>query len=425
MSFVISSLSRLLRVIYLCCSRQTFEEGEFDASHAKPNCRPASARESPDRRSSKNCHIFSTIFYIPHAPVNMTDPASSRVFIKGLPPTITDVEFRKHFSQNGREVTDAKIFPNRRIGYVGYRTPEDAQKSVKYFNKTFMRMSRIGVEIARPAKSSGDQQRSGNAPTARRASQGRLAEAGVKRKRESETKNNDDPKLREFMEVMKPKSKKKAWETDAVIQDKQEDMNPSKSGEKPEEGSTDDDYEDVPRKSKRTKADVKDGAARPSSELPEYEPGEDVDGHGDDAPDDQTTRPDDQKVSNTMASDADWARSRTSRLLGLLDDEDEDTTNEPRSRDVASDIEFTIERPAGLEAPAVESSMPTPPSDEHEVEHESKENVNADIQAVRSSMRLFVRNLSYDVQEEDLEAEFASYGTLDEVCLGLLPSAFA
>jgi multiple RNA-binding domain-containing protein 1 len=75
--------------------------------------------------------------------------ASSRIFIKGLPPTISDDEFKKHFSTK-HEITDAKLIPHRRIGYVGYKTPEDAAKAVKYFNKSFIRMSKIGVEIARP-----------------------------------------------------------------------------------------------------------------------------------------------------------------------------------------------------------------------------------------------------------------------------------
>lgn len=75
--------------------------------------------------------------------------ASSRVFIKGLPPTISEDEFKKHFSAK-HEITDAKLIPHRRIGYVGYKTAEDAAKAVKYFNRSFIRMSKIGVEIARP-----------------------------------------------------------------------------------------------------------------------------------------------------------------------------------------------------------------------------------------------------------------------------------
>ena len=82
----------------------------------------------------------------PHTTPTM---ASSRIFIKGLPPTISEEDFRKHFSSS-LEITDAKLISHRRIGYVGYKTPEDAAKAVKYFNRSFIRMSKIGVELARP-----------------------------------------------------------------------------------------------------------------------------------------------------------------------------------------------------------------------------------------------------------------------------------
>ena len=74
---------------------------------------------------------------------------ASRIFVKGLPPSLTEDEFKKHFSAK-HAITDAKLIPHRRIGYIGYKTPEDAAKAVKYFNRSFIRMSKIGVEIARP-----------------------------------------------------------------------------------------------------------------------------------------------------------------------------------------------------------------------------------------------------------------------------------
>ena len=75
--------------------------------------------------------------------------SSSRIFIKGLPPTISEDDFRKHFAAK-HEITDTKLISQRRIGYVGYKTPEDAAKAVKFFNRSFIRMSKIAVEIARP-----------------------------------------------------------------------------------------------------------------------------------------------------------------------------------------------------------------------------------------------------------------------------------
>jgi RNA recognition motif-containing protein len=122
--------------------------------------RKVAARKS---RQSWTCHkllhhsFFSTnlfsFFYLQRRyrhPVMESE--SSRIFVRGLPPTMSEADFKTHFGKY--EVTDARLFPQRRIGYVGYKSPEDAQKAVKYFNRTFIRMSKIGVELARPVRCS-------------------------------------------------------------------------------------------------------------------------------------------------------------------------------------------------------------------------------------------------------------------------------
>lgn len=93
---------------------------------------------------------FASHFYLSRPQLLLHAPVmeSSRIFVRGLPPKFTEDDVRKHFAKY--PVTDVKFFPHRRIGYVGYKTPEDAAKAVKYFNKTFIRMTRIFVEVARP-----------------------------------------------------------------------------------------------------------------------------------------------------------------------------------------------------------------------------------------------------------------------------------
>ena len=76
------------------------------------------------------------------------------MFVKNLPPTLTEADFRRHFLSNGKgqEITDVKLISKRRIGYIGYKSPQDAAKAVKYFNRSYIRLSRISVE---PAKTVG------------------------------------------------------------------------------------------------------------------------------------------------------------------------------------------------------------------------------------------------------------------------------
>lgn len=71
------------------------------------------------------------------------------MFISGLPPKLSTNALRNHFS--GRfEVTDAHVIPNRRIGFLGFKSNNMAQNAVDYFNKTFINMSKISVEMAKP-----------------------------------------------------------------------------------------------------------------------------------------------------------------------------------------------------------------------------------------------------------------------------------
>ena len=75
----------------------------------------------------------------------------SRVFVSGLPPSFSNEQLRKHFSTRF-QVTDAHVLPKRRIGFVGFKDPDMAQQAASYFNKSYMKMSKISVEIARPVR---------------------------------------------------------------------------------------------------------------------------------------------------------------------------------------------------------------------------------------------------------------------------------
>lgn len=77
---------------------------------------------------------------------------SSRVFVSGLPPTFSNDQLKKHFSSRFN-VTDAHVLPKRRIGFVGFKDPEMAKQAAGYFNSTYVKMSKISVEIARPVRS--------------------------------------------------------------------------------------------------------------------------------------------------------------------------------------------------------------------------------------------------------------------------------
>src|ERR1700733_2322320 len=73
----------------------------------------------------------------------------TRVFISGLPPNLTSEQLGAHFAMR-YQVTDAVVVPNRRIGFVGFRNYTLAKNAVKYFDKSYIRMSKISVDVAKP-----------------------------------------------------------------------------------------------------------------------------------------------------------------------------------------------------------------------------------------------------------------------------------
>ena len=337
---------------------------------------------------------------------------SSRIFIKGLPPSITEADFKKHFSSGGREVTDARLFANRRIGYVGYKTPEDAQSAVKYFNKTFVRMSRIGVEVARPIGESNPGRTGGRAPTAPKEQPSMPIDA-VKTHNDADKQTpEDDPKLKEYLEVMKPKSKKRTWENDDAAQANTEAPVDDENQMTIEAGASDDEYEVVPRKAKRTKVDdppVEQPTAETIMEDAEATPTANAEENGQ-----QDAAP------QGPVSDADWARSRTSRLLGLLDDdEEEEENNRPKAR-AASVSSSDMDVEPTKSGPSKATTSTDKPAPAAAVDDSAQPDADAEPTGVRASMRLFVRNLPYDVQQEDLQSEFASYGNVEEVSTTVL-----
>ena len=79
---------------------------------------------------------------------------SSRLCVKGLPVHMTEKRLKEAFSAAAKEqVTDAKIMKlksgvSRKFGFIGFSTPEAAERARKYMDKSYLDTSKIGVEFA-------------------------------------------------------------------------------------------------------------------------------------------------------------------------------------------------------------------------------------------------------------------------------------
>ncbi|GAB1310294.1 Multiple RNA-binding domain-containing protein 1 [Madurella fahalii] len=336
---------------------------------------------------------------------------SSRIFVKNLPPTISEAEFRKHFSAEGREVTDVKLIPHRRIGFVGYRSHEDAARAVKYFNKSFIRMSRVAVDLAKPIADSASRPAAKDAAgrDSIKLSLPKPSVPGVDptedanpKKRKRQVPDEADPKLQEYLEVMGHPTKKSRDE-EAPGGSFQLDLTPALPSAVLEAGESDDEYEDIPTRPLKTPIQAilarAESFAAPVADGEPPLPG---------PPDEPATEASQVPAD---ATDDDWLRSRTSRLLDLVDPDDPEflTRPAPSVPDVvpASEVQ---EQPHGGPAANADglngaAGGEVGPKDAAKL--------------VEKTSRLFLRNLSYTVTEDDIREHFGKFGNLEEVNLPL------
>lgn len=343
--------------------------------------------------------------------------------MKGLPQSLSVDDFKRHFS-NQSAITDAKFIPHRRIGYVGYETPEDATKAVKYHNKSFIRLSKIGVELARSVEDqyalrlgiiSANSSKREHANIQQQLPTVAHSHREKKRKREGPAEDGGKPKLQEFLQVMQPPSKSSMWENqDAAISQVSAHLIPKAKNKAIREARSDEVYEHVPKKRKQRESEEENVMPAeppvpedvPSTEAGRLSSNRDL---SQEAAQEATHEP---SIKSLAASDADWIRSRTSRLLGLVDDDDLQPTALPE--DASTEKVGLTEVPELVKERSVsDTSVQT--DEELEVERAILGNEAA------GNGRLFVRNLTYTTTKEDLRKHFedGGHGTVEEVSQGL------
>jgi multiple RNA-binding domain-containing protein 1 len=218
-------------------------------------------------------------------------------------------------------------------------------------------------------------------------------------KRKRSDVDEADPKLKEFLELMQPTSKSKSWTT---RRDDSEIEPPTKmqAVEVPE-AESDGEYEVVPktlRKKSPAKLDLPKQSAVQTDPIPES--------NVVDPPSATDSITADSYGAN--ATDDDWLRSRTNRLLDLVEPEAIFAAmRDPASADVGVAVQTNEEPVAdtddGEQGPQVVEKV--------------EEKTDAIIEAIKANGRLFVRNLPYTATETDLREHFAAYGSLEEVCM--------
>lgn len=218
-----------------------------------------------------------------------------------------------------------------------------------------------------------------------------------------------DPKLQEFLEVMQPGSKSKAWTSKDGIEEPPTKM---QAMELPEEES-DEEYEMVPKKARNSSREASPAKVAVPAVIAPVAEVVDTTELADEIP--VIGAAETQPTVGLDATDDDWLRSRTSRLLDLVNPEDMvvDEVVPTASKAIQSTEAAEPAAPADVAMEDVDKHI----SDGAEVAKEVTGSTDATMDAIRESGRLFVRNLPYTATEDELRVHFEKYGALEEVCI--------
>ncbi|KGQ92134.1 multiple RNA-binding domain-containing protein 1 [Candida albicans P37005] len=342
----------------------------------------------------------------------------SRLIVKGLPKYYTEEKLREFFSKQG-DVTDVKLMKkrngeSRKFAFIGYKSADAAERAVKYFNKSFIDTARIEVEFAKtfsdPTVPLSFKEKRKREEQKLKDEQERLLEqelrAQAKKQKTKSTSEIDDeiasnPKLREYMEVMKPSHQVKSWANDTIadgsggpsVQDLENALNGNNESPVDKsnievvntvEDASDDEYNDFKELSNKhgeNEDEEEEEEMMSLGDLPTNEENKDKNESGENL------------AANENISDLEWLKSRSTRIK----ENGEVPEIVPEVKEVNEVTEVTQQSDNEPEM--------TP---EEQIAHKIEE-----------TGRLFIRNISYEASEEDFRSLFSQYGALEEVHIAI------
>ncbi|KAI5952730.1 MRD1 [Candida jiufengensis] len=320
----------------------------------------------------------------------------SRLIVRGLPKYYTEDNLRNHFNKQG-EVTDVKLVKqkngeSRRFAFIGYKSNESAEKAVKFFNRSFIDTARIDVEIAKSFSdpdvpiSSRERRRRDNERLKRQQEQILEQEERMAKKQKTKPKSiieqemENDPKFKEYMEVMKPSHEVKSWANDTIADGSggpsNAELEKALNGEVSE--PVNNSYNVIETKENESDDEYNDFNEPQADEVEEDEEEEMI----------PLNEVENEVAKDENVSDLDWLKSKSIRIkengevAEAAKDDQEDTQ-------VDESIQEEVEIPKSEQEKSLEK--------------------------IQETGRLFIRNISYDAKEEDFRNLFSKYGSLEEV----------
>jgi multiple RNA-binding domain-containing protein 1 len=335
------------------------------------------------------------------APSSVVSPAvatpavsQTRVCIKNLPPVTTEEDLKDFLREQAKiplDISDCKILRNvkgvsRKVAFVGFRQPGMAKYTVENFHKTYLRTSRLSVELAlaKVEKKEPEKTTKLDPQAAAKKQEKQPQDSAVSRQKE------------EFITLMGGGVKSKFWANDEEGMGTKE---PVADDDERADVETDDDADD----SSSSSSDEDDSKDKVSpvdkiEEKPQKKAGlSDMDFLRSKQKSVEDLQEEEEKVSSDSSSDSKDSSSSDS------DDDDDDVKEEKQEIHEVKKVKVDQQEKE-------ESKM--------EVDHNNNHGYaddDAEAEAEEASQsRLFVRNLPFATTEEELKDYFSYYGKIVE-----------
>ncbi|CBI27238.3 unnamed protein product, partial [Vitis vinifera] len=253
---------------------------------------------------------------------------------------------------------------SRQFAFIGFRTEQEAEEALKFFNNSYLDTCRITCEIARKV---GDPdiprpwsryslKKEDKSTEVEKKDRGtkNSSHVGSKGEKSKKGSENDDPQLQEFLQVMQPRVKSKMWANDTL------GVPPLDHNGKNSDKQT------------QSMREGRDEAVQMQADLDESDERED------ELSDSQMDTKPNNLAHDEVISDMDYFKSRKSKV----DDEDHSEESDGERMDSGN--------------PLLSSK---------------------DGKDVLETGRLFVRNLPYTATEDELEELFSKFGNVSQVHL--------
>lgn len=362
---------------------------------------------------------------------------SSRLIIKNIGKNITEDELKKIFNRYG-EITDIKIKKTkngktREFAFIGYKNSKQASETLKYFNQTFIKTSKISIEFAKSINDQNLLNISKSRYTKKKLEKillnnKKLKENEIKNKKNikklNENKNNIIEKSKiEFLEVMKTRNNANIWgNDDGQLNNQQQftnqqqqqlkrdrnnnedEENESENEEEEEESDEEEEYNEI-NKNKNNKLNKKNK----SNSNSDSDSNSDVESDSEDEIVKGKSNSSSKNLkSSNVISDLDFLRGKVKKNITEDSDDDGDDSNSNSGSE--SDNESQDENDENEKIiPETSQNESDDNNDPVDVDKEGNDDDNEE------EGRLFIRNLPYSVSEDELKELFSQYGPISQV----------